>query len=279
MSSRLRRLARTVKSLATRGNTIRAVPAPIRNIETWVRIRRPGNTTIYWNPVTHTSTLAVPHGDNIVIVENDRLYRMYTEQDDAIDARIIARRRLAEREIEETYALQQKNARELAELKTETDKLKGEYDDLYAHYKRVCKYHNLSIVELEDTCSKCLCSIDGEAMMFPVSIRKHPNAYEQYTITRWLHLGKTSDPLHIAKDPVTVGDLTPNIAIKDEIDEYKELMQKTINENPLPSGALVSEAVVAGQRRRKTKKRKRTKRISRIIRRKTKIRKYSKKRH
>ena len=66
MSSRLQRLARTVKSLLPsrrRNTTIRAVPAPIRPIDTWVRITRPGNTTLFWNPLRHTTTFALPEGD------------------------------------------------------------------------------------------------------------------------------------------------------------------------------------------------------------------------
>ena len=246
MSSRLRRLARTVKSLATRRNTIRAVEAPIRNIETWVRIRRPGNTTIYWNPVRHTSTFGVPQGD--IVVENDRLYRMYMDQDDTINARIIARRRHAYPELVE-----------LAELENKTDILREEYDNLYAQYVRVYTFHRLPIVKLEDNCPNCLCAINDEAMMFPVSIRGQEKAYEQYTITNWFNTGNTSDPLRKEKVPLTVGDLVPNNAIKDQIEEYKELMRYTIKKYPLPSDDLNSNALASGLRRKKTKRRRKQK--------------------
>lgn len=282
MPTRLQRLARTVKSLLPprRSTTIRAVPAPIRPIDTWVRITRPGNTTLFWNPLRHTTTFALPEGD--ISVEDDRHYRMYVFNDAAATARIRHRRNRANPEIVETDALQQKNAKELAKLKTETDKLKAEYDALYESYVEVCKYHNLRIEQLEDRCSNCLCSIDGEAMMFPVSIRKQTKkVYERYNITKWFSLGNTSDPSRIEKDPLTVADLTPNIAIKDQIEEYKKLMQDTIDNNPLPFD---DQELASGLRRKKTKRKRtnrisRTNRLSRIIRRKTNIRKYSKKRY
>ena len=207
---------------------------------------------------------------------------MYVFNDAAATARIRHRRNRANPEIVETDALQQKNAKELAKLKTETDKLKTEYDALYESYVEVCKYHNLRIEQLEDRCSNCLCSIDGEAMMFPVSIRKQTKkVYERYNITNWFSLGNTSDPNRIEKDPLTVADLTPNIAIKDQIEEYKKLMQDTIDNNPLPFD---DQELASGLRRKKTKRKRtnrisRTNRLSRIIRRKTNIRKYSKKRY
>lgn len=277
MSSRLRRgLARTVKSLLPsrrRSTTIRAVPAPIRPIDTWVRISRPGNTTLFWHPLRHTTTFALPEGD--ISVEDERLYRTYVFNDAAATARIRSRRNRANPEIVEANALQQKMQKDLAELDRKTTQLKVEYEDLYNRYVRVCEYHNLQIVKLENWCSKCLCSIDGEAMMFPVSIRNSEWAYEQYTITKWFSLGNKSDPIRSEKGPFTVDDLTPNIAIKAKIEKYKKLMQDTIDNNPLPFD---DQKLATGLRRKKTK-RKRTNRLSRIIRRKTKLRKYSKKRH
>ena len=261
MSARLRCLARTVKSLLPsrrRNTTIRAVPAPIRPIDTWVRIRRRGNTTLFWHPLRHTTTFALPEGDTVV--DDDRLYRMYVFNDAATTARIRRSRNRTNPEIVETNALQQKNASELAKLKTETDKLKDEYDALYESYVEVCNYHNLPIEQLEDRCSKCLCSIDGEAMMFPVSIRKQTKkVYERYNITKWFSLGNTSDPSRIEKDPLTVADLTPNIDIKDQIEKYKKLMQDTIDNNPL---TFDDQELAAGLRGQKTK-RKRKRRISR----------------
>lgn len=278
MSSRLRRgLARTVKSLLPsrrRSTTIRAVPAPIRPIDTWVRISRPGNTTLFWHPLRHTTTFALPEGD--ISVEDERLYRTYVFNDAAATARIRSRRNRANPEIVEINALQQKNARELAELKTETDKQKREYDDLYKRYERVCKHYDLQIEQLEDTCPECICIINHEVMMFPMSIRNQQNqAYEQYFITKWFNDGNTSDPLRNEKVPLTVKDITSNIAIKEKIDKYKKLMQDTIDNYPLPFD---DQKLATGLRRKKTK-RKRTNRLSRIIRRKTKLRKYSKKRH
>ena len=249
MSSRLRSLTRRVKSLVSRRNTIRAVEAPIRSVDTWVRITRPGSTTIYWNPVRHTSTFAVPDGD--IVVENDRLYRMYMDEDDAINARIIARRRQANSELANSELV------DLTELGSNTDRLRREYDNLYAHYVRVCKSHDLTIEELEDTCPECLCGINGEVMMFPVSIRNQHKAYEQYTITEWFNKGRPTDPLRKAKGPLTVGDLKPNSDIKNKIEKYKKLMQDTINKYPLPSDALNSTALASGLRRRKTKRRRR----------------------
>ena len=112
MSSRLQRLARTVKSLLPsrrRNTTIRAVPAPIRPIDTWVRITRPGNTTLFWNPLRHTTTFALPEVD--ISVEDDRHYRMYVFNDAATTARIRRSRNRANPEIVETNALQQKKCK------------------------------------------------------------------------------------------------------------------------------------------------------------------------
>ena len=213
-------------------------------------------------------------------VDDDRHYRMYVFNDAATTARIRNRRNRANPEIVETNALQQENAKKLAKLKTETDTLKAEYDALYESYVEVCNYYNLPIEQLENRCPKCLCSIDGEAMMFPVSIREQTNKvyeryYERYNITKWFSLGNTSDPVRIEKGPVTVADLTPNNIIKEQIDKYKKLMQDTIDNNPIPFD---DQELAAGLRRKKPK-RKRTNRLSRIIRRKTNLRKYSKKRH
>ena len=264
MPTRLQRLARTVKSLLpsrrSRNTTIRAVPAPIRPIDTWVRITRPRNTTLFWHPQRHTTTFALPEGDTSV--EDDRHYRMYVFNDAAATARIRSRRNRTNPEIVETNALQQKNAKELAELDIKTKQLKAEYYDLHDHYERVCKYHNLPIEQLEDRCSKCLCSIDGEAMMFPVSIRKqtkkvYERYYERYNIAKWFSLGNTSDPFRIEQGPLTVDDLTPNNDIEDQIEEYKKLMQDTIDNYPLPFD---DQELAAGLRRKKTKrKRKRRK--------------------
>ena len=258
MSSRLQRLARTVKSLLPsrrRNTTIRAVPAPIRPIDTWVRITRPGNTTLFWNPLRHTTTFALPEGD--ISVEDDWHYRMYVFNDAATTARIRRSRNRANPEIVETNALQQKNAKELAELDRQTTQLKAEYDDLHDRYKRVCEYYNLPIVKLEDRCSKCLCSLDGEAMMFPVSIRKQTmKVYEKYTIAKWFSLGNTSDPFRIVQGPLTVDDLTPNNDIKRQIDEYKKLMQDTIDNKPIPFD---DQELAAGLRRKKTKRKRRRK--------------------
>ena len=258
MPTRLRGLARTVKSLLPsrrRSTTIRAVPAPIRPIDTWVRITRPGNTTLFWNPSRHTTTFALPEGD--ISVEDDRHYRMYVFNDAAATARIRSRRNRANPEIVEINALQQKNARELAELDRKTTQLKAEYDALYESYVEVCKYHNLPIEQLEDRCSKCLCSIDGEAMMFPVSIRKQTKkVYEKYNITKWFSLGNTSDPSRIEKDPLTVADLTDNNIIKDKIEEYKEFMREKIKDNPLPFD---DQELAAGLRRKKTKRKRKRK--------------------
>ena len=280
MPTRLQSLARTVKALVPRrrNTTIRAVPVLIRPIETWAKIIRPGTTTLFWHPIRHTTTFALPEGDTSV--ESDRYYSMYREHLDRINARVLALHRRAERQIEETYALQQKNARELAELKIETDKLKDEYDDLHDLYVRVCKHYKLQPVELEATCPECICTIGLDVIMFPVSIRNQQVAYEQYNITKWFHDGKTSDPLRIETGPLTVANLnlTPNIAIQSKIDAYKKLMQDTIKDYPLPSDDLNSNALAIGLRRKRTK-RKRTNRLSRIIRRKTMLRKYSKKRH
>ena len=94
-------------------------------------------------------------------------------------------------------------------------------------------------------------------MMFPVSIRKQTKkVYEKYTITKWFSLGNTSDPFRIEKGPLTVADLTPNIAIKDQIEEYKKLMQDTIDNNPLPFD---DQELAAGLRRKKTKRKRRRK--------------------
>lgn len=281
MPTRLQRLARTVKSLlpTRRSTSIRAVPAPMINTDIWVRIRRRGNRTLFWHPVYHTTTFALPEGD--ISIEDDRLYRMYVFNDAATTARIRSRRNRANPEIVEANALQQKMQKDLAELDRKTTQLKVEYEDLYNRYVRVCEYHNLQIVKLENWCSKCLCSIDGEAMMFPVSIRNSEWAYEQYTITKWFSLGNKSDPIRSEKGPFTVDDLTPNIAIKAKIEKYKKLMQDTIDNNPLPVDV---QELASGLRRKKTKRKRRNRisrinRLSRIIRRKTKLRKYSKKRH
>ena len=177
--------------------------------------------------------------------------------DAAATARIRRRRNRTNPEIVETDTLQQKNAKELAELDRKTKQLKAEYDDLYDRYVRVCEYHKLPIVQLEDMCPECICIISQEVMMLPVSIRKQQKAYEQYTITKWFNEGNTSDPNRIEKDQLTVANLTPNNIIKRQIDEYKEFMRKTIKDNPL---SFDDDRLAAGLRRKKTKRKRRRKR-------------------
>jgi hypothetical protein len=276
-----RRLRTTLKSLVRRNNalSIRAVQAPITTLSTWIFIHPRGRRPYYYNIKTRSISYAVPI--NAVIIDSTRELGKMVAYDAALRARYLAReRRQAEIEAQFAHIVQPAPDVRLALLKTDTDNLRKNYDKLYAEYIVVCKFHKLPKIELEDFCDNCLCAIDNEVMMYPTAIRDQTKkAYEKHTITKWLSLGNTSDPSRIEKDPLTVDDIGPNNAIKNKIDEYKELMQKTINENPLPSDdvvndalirdavasealaseALASEAVASGPRTKRTKRRKRKK--------------------
>jgi hypothetical protein len=279
-----RRLRTTLKSLVRRNNalSIRAVPAPITSLSTWIFIHPRGRRPYYYNIETRSVSYAEPL--DAVIIDSTRERGRMVAYDAAYRARYLAReRRQAEIEAQFAHIVQPlpdvRIAQNLALLKTDTDNLRKNYDELYAKYTIVCKFHNIAIIELEDDCDNCLCTIDNEVMMYPTAIRNQTKkAYEKHTITKWLSLGNTSDPSRIEKDPLTVDDLRPNSAIQGKIDEYKELMQKTINENPLPSDVVVNEAltrdavvneaqasnaVATGPRTKRTKITKRTKRTKR----------------
>jgi hypothetical protein len=267
-----RKLSSRLKSLVRRNNTlsIRAVPAPITTLSTWILIRPRGRRPYYYNIKTRSISYAEPIDS--VIIDSTRERGRMVANDAAARARYLAReRRQVEIEAQFAHIVQPapdvRIAQDLALLKTDTDNLRKNYDELYAKYTIVCKFHNLAIIEIEDDCENCLCTIDREVMMYPTAIRDQTKqVYEKYTITKWL-TSYTSDPARIEKDPLTVDDLRPNIAIQDKIDAYKELMQKTINENPLPSDdvinkamtrdAVVSEAVATGPRTKRTKRTKR----------------------
>jgi hypothetical protein len=277
-----RRLRTTLKSLVRRNNTlsIRAIPAPITTLSTWIFIHPRGRRPYYYNIKTRSISYAVPI--NAVIIDSTRELGKMVAYDAATRARYLAReRRQAEIQAQFAHIVQPAPDVRLALLKTDTDNLRKNYDKLYAEYIVVCKFHKLPKIEIEDFCDNCLCAVDNEVMMYPTAIRDQTKkAYEKHTITKWLSLGNTSDPSRIEKDPLTVDDLRPNNAIKNKIDEYKELMQKTINENPLPSDdvvndALIRDAVVSealaseaqasnalatGPRTKRTKRRKRKKR-------------------
>ena len=271
-----RKLSSRLKSLTRRNNalSIRAVPAPITTLSTWIFIHPRERRPYYYNIKTRSISYAVPI--NAVIIDSTRELGKMVAYDAASRARYLAReRRQAEIEAQFAHIVQPAPDVRLALLKTDTDNLRKNYDKLYAEYIVVCKFHKLPKIELEDFCDNCLCAIDNEVMMYPTAIRDQTKkAYEKHTITKWLSLGNTSDPSRIEKDPLTVDDIGPNNAIKNKIDEYKELMQKTINENPLPSDdvvndalirdavaseALASEAVASGPRTKRTKRRKRKK--------------------
>jgi hypothetical protein len=286
-----RKLRTTLKSLLRRNNTrsIRAVRAPITSLSTWILIQPRGRRPYYYNIETRSVSYAEPL--DAVIIDSTRERGRMVAREAATRARYLAReRRQAEIEAQFAHIVQPlpdvRIAQNLALLKTDTDNLRKIYDELYAKYTIVCKFHKLSIIELEDDCENCLCTIDNEVIMYPTAIRDQTKkAYEKHTITKWLSLGNTSDPSRIEKDPLTVDDLRPNSVVQGKIDEYKELMQKTINENPLPSDdvvnealtrdavasealasealaseALASEAVATGPRTRRTIRTKRTKR-------------------
>lgn len=266
-----RRLRTTLKSLLRRNNTrsIKAVPAPITSLSTWMLIQPRGRRPYYYNIEMESVSYAEPL--DAVIIDSTRERGRMVAREAASRARYLARERYrAQIEAQFAHIVQPlpdvRIAQNLALLKTNTDNLRKIYDELYAKYTIVCKYHKLPIIELEDDCENCLCTIDNEVMMYPTAIRDQTKkAYEKHTITKWLTLGNTSDPSRIEKDPLTVDDLRPNSAIQGKIDKYKQLMQKTINENPLPTDALVSEALAsealaAGPR---TKRRRRTKRTKR----------------
>jgi len=270
-----RRLRTTLKSLTRRNNalSIRAIPAPITTLSTWILIKPRGRRPYYYNIETESISYADPL--DAVIIDSTRERGRYVAYEAARQARYLAReRRQAEIEAQFANIVQPapdvRIAQDLALLQTDTDNLRKLYDELYAKYSVVCKFHKLPIIEIEDSCENCLCAIDNEVMMYPTAIRDQTKkAYEKHTITKWLSLGKPSDPSRIEKDPLTVDDLRPNSAIQGKIDEYKELMQKTINENPLPSDDVVndvlireaqaSNALAAGPRRKRTKRTKRKK--------------------
>jgi len=265
-----RKLRTTLKSLLRRNNTrsIRAVPAPITSLGTWILIQPRGRRPYYYNIETESVSYAEPL--DAVIIDSTRERGRLVAREAAARARYIARERYRA-QIEAQFAdivqplPDVRIAQNLALLKTDTDNLRKIYDELYAKYSIVCNFYKLKSVEIEDYCENCLCAADREVMMYPTAIRgQTKQAYEKHTITKWL-TGNTSDPLRIETDPLTVDDLRPNSAIQKKIDEYKELMQKTINENPLPSDdvvnealtseALASEALAAGSRRKRTKRR------------------------
>jgi hypothetical protein len=241
-----RKLSSTLKSLVRRNNTrsIKAVPAPITTLSTWIFIHPRGRRPYYYNIKTRSISYAVPI--NAVIIDSTRERGKMVAYDAASRARYLAReRRQAEIEAQFAHIVQPAPDVRLALLKTDTDNLRKNYDKLYAEYIVVCKFHKLPKIEIEDFCENCLCAIDNEVMMYPTAIRDQTKkAYEKHTITKWLSLGNTSDPSRIEKDPLTVDDIGPNSAITNKIDEYKELMQKTINENPLPSDDVVNEAFI-----------------------------------
>ena len=244
-----RRLRTTLKSLTRRNNalSIRAIPAPITTLSTWIFIHPRGRRPYYYNIKTRSISYAVPI--NAVIIDSTRERGKMVAYDAASRARYLAReRRQAEIEAQFAHIVQPapdvRLAQYLASLKTDTDNLRKNYDKLYAEYIVVCNFHKLPKIEIEDFCENCICTIDKEVMMYPTAIREQTKqAYEKHTITDWLSRGNTSDPSRIEKDPLTVADLRPNNAIQGKIDEYKELMQNTINENPLPSDDVVNEAL------------------------------------
>jgi hypothetical protein len=266
-----RKLSSRLKSLVRRNNalSIRAIPAPITTLSTWIFIHPRGRRPYYYNIKTRSISYAVPI--NAVIIDSTRELGKLVAYDAASRARYIAReRRQAEIEAQFAQIVQPAPDVRLALLKADTDNLRKNYDKLYAEYIVVCNFHKLPIIDIEDFCENCLCAIDNEVMMYPTAIRDQTKkAYEKHTITKWLSLGNTSDPSRIEKDPLTVDDIGPNSAIQGKIDEYKELMQKTINENPLPSDDVVNKALTseaqannaraAGSRRKRTKRRKRKK--------------------
>jgi hypothetical protein len=271
-----RKLSSRLKSLVRRNNTlsIRAIPAPITTLSTWIFIHPRGRRPYYYNIKTRSISYAVPI--NAVIIDSTRELGKMVAYDAASRARYLAHeRRQAEIEAQFANIVQPapdvRLAQYLASLKTDTDNLRKNYDKLYAEYIVVCNFHKLPRIEIEDFCENCLCAVDNEVMMYPTAIRDQTKkAYEKHTITKWLSLGNTSDPSRIEKDPLTVDDLRPNTAIQGKIDEYKELMQKTINENPLPNDDVVNEALASeaqasnalatGPRTKRTKRRKRKKR-------------------
>jgi hypothetical protein len=237
-------------------------------------IKPRGRRSYYYNIKTRSISYAEPI-DSVIIDSYRELGRM-AAYDAATRARYLAReRRQAEIEAQFAHIVQPapdaRLAQDLALLETDTDNLRKNYDKLYAEYIVVCKFHKIHIIEIEDFCENCICAIGQEVMMYPTAIRDQTKkAYEKLNIITWLGRGNTTDPSRIEEYPLTVNDLRPNNAIKNKIDEYKELMQKTINENPLPSDdvvnealirdALVSNALATGQRRKRTKRRKRKKR-------------------
>jgi len=261
-----RRLRTTLKSLLRNNSTtIRAVEAPITTLRRWIVIRPRGRVPYYYNIETRNVSYGEPV--NAVIIDSYRELGKMVANEAASRARYLAReRRRTEIVAPSAHVVQLiEHQIGLDLLKTDTDTLRKVYDELYAKYSVVCKFYNRPIIEIEDYCENCLCAIDNEVMMYPTAIRNQTKkAYEKHTITKWLTLGHTSDPSRIEKDPLTVADLSPNIAIKDKIEEYKELMQKTINENPLPSAAMVNDALAndalaAGPRRTKTNTKRRRK--------------------
>jgi len=262
-----RRLRTTLKSLTRRNNalSIRAVQAPITTLSTWIVIRPRGRVPYYYNIETRNVSYGEPV--NAVIIDSYRELGKMVANEAASRARYLAReRRRTEIVAPSAHVVQLiEHQIGLDLLKTNTDNLRKNYDKLYAEYSVVCKFHKIPIIEIEDYCENCLCAIDNEVMMYPTAIRDQTKkAYEKHTITKWLSLGNTSDPSRIEKDSLTVDDLRPNSAIHDKIDEYKELMQKTINENPLPSDdvvndALANDALAAGPLRKKTNTKRRRK--------------------
>jgi hypothetical protein len=267
-----RKLSSRLKSLTIRNNalSIRAVQAPITTLSTWIVIRPRGRVPYYYNIETRNVSYGEPV--NAVIIDSYREHVRMVANDAASRARYLAREHLrTEIEVPSARVVQliEHQAR-LATLKINTDNLRKIYDELYAKYSVVCKFYNLPIIEIEKYCENCLCTINDEVMMYPTAIRNQTKkAYEKHTITKWLTLGNTSDPSRIEKDPLTFDDLGPNIDIKVKIDKYKELMQQTIDANPLPSAAMVngalandapaSEALAAGPLRKKTNTKRRRK--------------------
>lgn len=245
-----RKLSSRLKSLTRRNNalSIRAIPAPITTLSTWIVIHPRGRRPYYYNIKTRSISYAVPI--NAVIIDSYRELGKMVAYDAATRARYLAReRRQAEIEAQFAHIVQSapdvRLAQALALLKTDTDNLRENYDELYAKYIVVCKFHKIPKIEIEEFCENCICAISLQVMMYPTAIRDQTNkAYEKLNIMTWIGRGNTSDPSRIEKDSLTVDDLRPNSAIQGKIDEYKELMQKTINENPLPSDDVVNDALI-----------------------------------
>ena len=67
-----------------------------------------------------------------------------------------------------------------------------------------------------------LCCITQQLMKEPV-VDHEGNTYEKEAIIKWLNRTQTSP---ITRSPLTESQLKPNRALKDAIEDYKEVIQK-----------------------------------------------------